>query len=360
MNPNRDYSVDLLRIISMFMVIIIHIDSNGGVLEAAAYSPTHYWSVQVLHCLCYCAVDIFGLISGYFGFKSKWKLTNIFVLWLTVACYSVAFEFLYRLIVSGTVNFHNILWAAKKALSAINGNYWFFKAYFLMFFFMPFMNKAVTSMTMREHGFAAALLTLVTTVGSSLFEDVFSIDWGRHALWLAILYIDGAFLAKYRPLKRFSSLQLFAGFFTCFGIKILFEVFDQLIRPSHLALGYASLAVLGEAVFALTLFTRVDLSETFKKIVSVTSPLAFSVYIIHENIRIREMITDNLFSCLAHLPSGLMIICILLSALAIFIICASIDSVRKMIFDLLKIKQRAFAAEEKLKAKIGLIQIEKG
>ena len=354
LNPNRNYSVDLLRIITMWMVIVLHVYLRGGITEATSYSEMHYWSARAIRCFCICAVNIFGLISGYVGYKSKWKLTNIFVLWLTVAFYSVAFEFIFRLIAAGNVDLHSILWAIKKAVLAINGTYWFFKAYFLMFFFVPFMNKAVASMNFSEHGLAAALLTLTATAGSVFFYDIFSIKSGYHALWLAILYIDGAFLAKYQPLKKLRTWQLCLGYLICFAVKLLSEIFDRSLWHSGIELNYASLAVLGEAVFALTIFVRISLSDAVKRIVAFVSPLAFSVYLIHDNDQLRELLIKDRFSKLAYLPSGFMILGILISALAIFIICAVIDFVRKKIFDFLKIKQRASAIEDKLRTKIGL------
>ena len=209
-------------------------------------------------------------------------------------------------------------------------------------------------MSKREHGFAAVFLTLTATAGSVFLNDVFSIISGYHAVWLAILYIDGAFLAKYQPLNRMRNWQICAGFFLCLLAILLFETLNQYLLHSDIIIKYASLSLLGEAVFALTIFVRISLSDAVKRIVAFVSPLAFSVYLIHDNDRLRELLIKDRFSKLAYLPSGFMILGIQISALAIFVICAAIDFVRKKIFDFLKIKQRTSAIEDKLRTKIGL------
>lgn len=67
MADKRNYGIDLLRIVSMFMVVFLHILGGGGVLELDSLSGASYWTAWTLKTASYCAVDIFAIISGYVG-----------------------------------------------------------------------------------------------------------------------------------------------------------------------------------------------------------------------------------------------------------------------------------------------------
>ena len=83
----RSYNVDLLRIISMMMVVTLHSLSRSGMLtETEGIIFNLSWFLEIV---CYGAVDIFLLISGYFGVKSKFKLSRILSLWLQVVFYLI-------------------------------------------------------------------------------------------------------------------------------------------------------------------------------------------------------------------------------------------------------------------------------
>jgi surface polysaccharide O-acyltransferase-like enzyme len=53
----RNYGVDFLRIISMFMVVILHVLGHGGILKQAEPFTTKYWIAWLLEISCYCAVN---------------------------------------------------------------------------------------------------------------------------------------------------------------------------------------------------------------------------------------------------------------------------------------------------------------
>ena len=67
-NHERNYGIDLLKIVSMFMVVILHILGHGGVLEHAldlSLNDTIAWFIEIL---CYPAVNIFALTKAHILF----------------------------------------------------------------------------------------------------------------------------------------------------------------------------------------------------------------------------------------------------------------------------------------------------
>ena len=72
----RESNIELLRIISMIMVVVLHFFYHGEILrwttvESSGYLT--YWSVEAL---AFVAVNVFVLISGYFLCLSRFRLLN--------------------------------------------------------------------------------------------------------------------------------------------------------------------------------------------------------------------------------------------------------------------------------------------
>ena len=72
----RNYGIDLLRIISMFMVTLQHFCRQGG-LVGTPEDGLSFYILTAFVVICYGAVDIFALISGYVMRRSKVKYQNL-------------------------------------------------------------------------------------------------------------------------------------------------------------------------------------------------------------------------------------------------------------------------------------------
>ena len=69
----RNYGIDLLRIVSMLMVVVLHVLGQGGVLKTSTPLSIGYSVAWILEIAAYCAVNCYALISGYVGVNSKFK-----------------------------------------------------------------------------------------------------------------------------------------------------------------------------------------------------------------------------------------------------------------------------------------------
>jgi surface polysaccharide O-acyltransferase-like enzyme len=126
----RNYGIDLLRIVSMFMVVILHVLGQGGVLTNIQHLTLKgeiFWGIEIA---CYCAVNCYALISGYVGINAKHKYVNIISLSLQVLFYSVCItgaEIAIALFNRTEISFLTIV---SHLLPSIT-DYWYFSAYFL-------------------------------------------------------------------------------------------------------------------------------------------------------------------------------------------------------------------------------------
>ena len=77
----RNWGIDMFRIVSMLLVVTLHVMGQGGVLSYSKGINNNFaWLFEVG---AYCAVNCYALISGYVGVKSKFKYSNImYSMWI--------------------------------------------------------------------------------------------------------------------------------------------------------------------------------------------------------------------------------------------------------------------------------------
>ena len=123
-NKVRNHGIDLLRIVSMLMVLILHILGPGGILKNTNILSANYEAAWLLEIAAFCAVNCYALASGYVGLYTKFKYTNIVHIWLQVAFYNVLFTAIAAALLP-EVTSHHIL---EACLPVHNNFYWYFTA----------------------------------------------------------------------------------------------------------------------------------------------------------------------------------------------------------------------------------------
>ena len=89
LNPKRNYGIDFLRILSMLFVLLLHILKQGGILSALDKLSLGYNLAWFIEVCAYCAVNCYALISGFIGYGSKHKYSNIINLYIQTAFYAL-------------------------------------------------------------------------------------------------------------------------------------------------------------------------------------------------------------------------------------------------------------------------------
>lgn len=193
---SRNPGLDLLRAVSMFFVICQHMIGQGGLIGNAAVGSGKYFFLSFLQILVYCAVDIYGITTGYLLCDKKFRLSRLVKLWLTTVFWSVAVSCCLFILVPEERTFEE---AVSMFLPILRGRYWFFTAYFVVMLVSPALNVLLRSLSRRQfHLLFAALFVIfgIVPVGS-LGYDVLRISTGHHFSWMIVLYLVGGYIKGY-------------------------------------------------------------------------------------------------------------------------------------------------------------------
>lgn len=353
LSNSRNEGVDLLRIVAMFMVLFLHILGGGGIIfEAETLSPNGItaWFFEMA---AFSAINCYGVISGFVGVHSKYKYSNLVYLWLQVALYCVGITLIHCIRYPQAFPL-SVLW--ESFFPVCNGKYWYFTAYAGLFFVMPLLNMAVKNLKKAQLRAILLCLFMLFSVLPSIFrKDIFMTCWGYGILWLCFLYLVGAYIRLHGLFSNNPRLALLI-YGVCVVVSWLVKLWEEavLTEDKYAALStsfiaqYTSPTVFLAGVMLFAAFCGIKLPRWAKKVVSVVSPCAFGVYIIHTHFILWDrLITYKYVHFINYSPLGMMV-AVFLTAICMFALLTFIDFIRLQIFNLLKIKPLLQKAENKL------------
>ncbi len=337
MTDKRNYGVDLLRIVSMFMVCILHVLGAGGVLGATKPFSAHYNTAWLLETLTFCAVNCYAIISGYVGVYAKHRYSGIVNLWLQVFFYSLLITILVCNLRPGLINEEVQL----KAIFPVSmGQYWYFTAYFLLYFFAPFLNAGILALPKEKSRSLLAVLFVSLTVLPLLFKkDIFSTMQGYSVLWLLYLYCIGAYIKVHAIETKAHTLWCLLVFVLCtllsWAIKlgIDYKLLQTPYNPDwdYLILTYPAPLVTGAAISLFLMFAKMKV-RFGKGLIRFFAPLSFSVFLIHTHPLLFGNYLWNSCAFLAQKTPAQMVGGVFLIALCLHIGCSILDLPRHYLF----------------------------
>ena len=351
----RNYGIDLLRCISMMMVVVLHVMGHGKILATVEPNSLNYNVAWFFETIAYCSVNCYALISGYVGIRAKYKYRNIVTLWLQVAFYTVSIALLFQLLDPTSIDLKGIL---SSFFPVMSRSYWYFTSYFALFFFMPIINSGINALTKNDAkklvvGIIAVFSIIRTVLCFDVFDmfnssDLFNINNGYSVIWLMLLYIVGGCIGKFNFLKATKSWKVWTVFWLSVILSWGFKLFVELPENEELKtvvganslINYLSPTIIATAICLLILFSRLEsLPKVPQKIVGFFAPVSFAVYLIHDNSLIRNNIIAKKLSDIASLGPFEMILHVFVAVLIIYISCSLIDHIRILLFKLFHVKE---------------------
>lgn len=317
----RQSNMELLRIIAMLLVLLVHANYYSlGLLRSEDVMSNPFSSAFRIFFeqLCIVGVDVFVLISGWFGIKPKIKgglsiLYQIFFYGLLFLLFGLAF--------GATIPKREML-----KLFWFGGYYWFVPAYLGLYAFAPVLNFYV------EH--ASPKTQLGVLILFFFFEFIYgwSSQMGAyHAGYSFIsfigLYLLARFIRLHSHVIRYWSFRKNISIYL--GITILSSIFAFLDykflggKIDHIA--YCSPFVVSASLFLLLAFAGLSFHS---KSVNWVACSVFSIYLVHLHPVIDPIFKTTMRNAYYQMHGGLYIVFCLIAALAIGFVCVLLDKVR--------------------------------
>jgi surface polysaccharide O-acyltransferase-like enzyme len=342
----RNIGLELLRIISMLMIILLHSIDHSGLLENLVSGSMLYWYEWFIYALVQVCVNCFVLISGYFLVKSKFRFEKLAMLWIEVVFYALIIKII--MMALGEIPF-SITSLISCFVPILTGRYWFVTIYFGMYLLSPFLNIGIKAMSKRQHTSLVVLLILLFSAMVSIHPSFRGMNsgggWG--VAWFIVLYIIAAYIRLYyKPNGKI--LKPIIVFFACpilmigalwiadkSGIGILTSMADNWWKYDSLPAFIASIALL------ITFLNRPkELNNNkIKQIIIRMSSATFGVYLIHAHANICTESMWQRIGMVSNMNKLWFPLYQIMVVIVIFLACGLIDILRQWLFQKLNIKR---------------------
>lgn len=334
-SENRNSAIELLRIVSIIMIIGCHFATHGG-FEFDSQSitvPRLWWNI--LEMGGNFGTAVFVLISGYFMIENKtsikWK--KVLKFWGQIIFYSILLFFSAFAIGKGSFNPVTVI----KAMFPITfSEWWFASTYFVMFLLHPYINKFLHSLAKNEYQtfliFLFILWSVIPTITTSKYQS-------NALLEFIMFYSIAGYIKLYGLNKKLKSKHYFA-------LWLLFTVITYLSCVIFILLGTKFPVFSDHSIYfyarnsVLTILRAVCFFMTFETItmsyypfINKVASAAFGVYLLHDSNVLRPFLWKVVFKNASFQHSNWIILYSIGVVMLVFVVFTIFDLFRQWVFE---------------------------
>lgn len=299
----RDSNMEMLRIISILVIIASHYTASSGVLDLFGLSEnTKYNEYLLFACSSWgkVAINCFILISGYYLCTGKLTWQRYIKLLAQVIFYQYAIFILAALIGIVEVTPYNVYRTLFSIPIFINEG---FTSSFLAFYlFVPCYNIIIKNLSKKHLGFTILGLLWVFTISSSFF---FSKSMNE-PFWYMTMYLLGGYIRLYPNFffdsKKYSIYLLLGGLSATFCSYLFFQKYGETIAffmgMSKVGTGYwtgDSCRLMALIVGLAGFLVAKNTNKFYNKYVNEMALGCFGVLLIHANFATRNWMWQSVF-----------------------------------------------------------------
>lgn len=346
-NKKRQTNFELMRIISMILIIIWHIIIHSGIREGT--SGTINLLVQFIYIFISIHVNSFVLVSGYFGYEKSISYKKILSLFYQTWFYKAIFVIVF---VTFGISKISTVQFVRELLPLNTEDYWFINCYLVLCMISPYINVLIKKLNQQEHKRLIVLMIFLFSLIPILSSNRTISNHGSTIQNFILLYLIGAYLGKY-PIncnihfKNYSHNKrqcIFLFGFIFFGIlNFLFfqcsQCFMKYSNPFIQELGkmynifetsFSNPLIILQSIFYFLYFSTLCIKSS---VINKFSSLCFGVYLIHENHHFYNYFYHFIkFDTLKNYNDIFLIFKIVLLAIIIFQVCTIIELLRRLLF----------------------------
>lgn len=283
-DSNRESQFELLRIISMLMIVSLHIivrgislwvENNDSLVLNKVFPMSEKLFLENLCTICIYGVNIFVLISGYFSIKNCFK--KFIELYLIIILYNVI-----NLVVIFLLRKHLYMYNIMAAFLPISYPHsWFIQNYFYLVLIAPILNVFTNNSSRRQLEIMILIFTFFMCY-LGFIRHINPFYNGYNVFNFILLYFIGRYINIYKV--RIKTNIAILGFLVCVLILSLsnFLSIYYFFTDESLAcdiMWYDNPILIFGSVFFFLVFVNV---KFYNKYVNWIASSILSVYLLQE------------------------------------------------------------------------------
>jgi surface polysaccharide O-acyltransferase-like enzyme len=336
----RRSNIELIRIISMLMIVFHHYAVHSKWVFSEVYSNRQYF-IEVIGSFGKIGVILFVLITGYFLTDSTWKPKKLSKLWGLVTFYSLSIYLLFLFL--GKIQLSKYGWGYLFPIPL--SLYWFPTYFFFLYLLLPMLKTFVAAVDNKKI-LSSLILFICAARLSAVLKNVtdYGTSFSLDKLFLMIIFVLIGYLIKEyedQIIERHRALLLILGIFSfaliIAGPKLINSLNDSFsLHFSHYFL--AELNSLTALVFSVCLFILLLKVNIQSLLVKLLGSCMFAVLLIHDNPIVRDTLWVQTFKNAEHFldPWPQFILRAVAEPLLVFFLCVLIELARKTILKFLR------------------------
>ena len=289
---NRNYSIDLIKVVAVIFVLLFHYADHGVVdLYSVPYSLN--WCVlALLKSGGAIGNSLFILITGYLSYGRQKKNSNLLALYIEVLFYSITLGLIYMLYTGKILAGKDLI---RMVFPVTFNLYWYFSSYIVLFLLMPYIDVMMDNINRKQ----TRKLLIIGVLLFSLLPTFTTTQWLtniNNLFIMGVMYLIGYYIKKYNP--KVSMITCDIVLFLSVTFLLTTEIFLKLktnLDPLYFAVNMnrTPLVVISLALFFILLNKTPP--TVFVKFFVLISKHAFGIYLIHIGW-IRKIIYKDIFS----------------------------------------------------------------
>lgn len=275
----RQSNIELLRIVSMFFIVLEHIIVMGTDFLSAPIGNQLIVGNMIVG-FTYVGVNCFVLITGYFGAEFSWK--RLLSLYLVCAFYEV---------VGFGIAFYygDVIWD-RTALSYMlfplsHSSNWFVRCYVCLLFLLPLINAGLNNLDKKGFTYVLVLLAILNLYfGWFHKQDDFNAT-GYTTSQLVFVYVIGRYISRFIDIEKLRSRRMYI-LAMWFVSSLLWGGLQNINNTIHIiphwnGWAYNNPVLLISAIALFLYFCTLDTKPSH--FVNAIAAGMFSVFLIHMN-----------------------------------------------------------------------------
>ena len=342
MGMKRQANFEVLRVVAMAMIVAMHFMLKGGIAvpmsENGSLVNHTAWLIEAF---CIVAANCYVLISGYFLVEVQWRLRKLISLVVQVLFYSLLIPVICLVFGIGEVAGWSVYEWIFAVLPLQMDHYWFATSYVLLFILVPVLVPGVKQLTQKQLQITIGILLFYYCVIKSLSPILLSTDnYGYDLGWFICLFLIAAYVRLYGIPFFEGKTKSFLIYVICalgiFGISAMTGFICRktgaLKYYMDMPYCYNYFLTLIGAVALFCFFKQINLKEgTFTTLVCNIAPYTFGIYLLHENLAIRNL-WPVWIGVEGVKESFLFVLQMLFAIVVVFVFGIIVDFIRKKLF----------------------------